>query len=77
MKSSNHRDATPAQYLEHVRLQKGIKHAQRVRDMLDRRGRLSVVLWTVKHRWFSWIISASAILTGVVGFGADLKILFG
>lgn len=77
MKSSNSRDATPAEYLEHLRQREGIEHARRIRDGLGWRWRSSAILWTVRHQWRAWAISTIVFLAGAVGFAVDLKSLFG
>ena len=77
MKASNSRNATPAEYLEHLRQRNGIEHARRIRDKLGWRWRLSAMLWTVRHHWLSWVAGAFTVLTGAVSFAANLTSLFG
>lgn len=73
MKASNGRDATPSQYLEHLRQKNGIEHARRIRDELGWRWRASAIRWTIRHHWLSWCL----FITAVIAVAADLKSLFG
>lgn len=77
MKASNGRDATPAQYLEHLRQRKGMEHARRMRNELGWRWKPSAMLWAIRHSWWVWVASVCTFIAGVVAFGADLKGLFG
>lgn len=77
MKASNSRDATPAQYLEHLRQRKGIEHARRMRDELSWRWKPSAMLWTIRHSWWAWVVCACTLIAGIVAFAADVKGLFG
>lgn len=77
MKASNGRDATPAQYLEHLRLRQGIVHARHMRDALGWQWKPSALLWTIRHSLWVWLVGACTFITGVVAFAADLKAMFG
>lgn len=77
MKASNSRDATPAQYFEHLRQRSGLEHARRTRDKLGWRWRWSAMLWTVRHHWFAWAVAACTFIAGIVGLAANLKGLCG
>lgn len=76
MKASNGRKATPAQYLEHLRQRKSAEHSRRMRDELGWLWRPSAMLWTIRHNWFAWAVSACTFIAGVVAFTTDLKGLF-
>lgn len=77
MKASNSRNATPAEYLQYLRQRKSIEYAKIKRDELGWRWRPSAMLWTIRHYWCSWAVSACVFIAGAVTFTADLKGLFG
>lgn len=77
MKASNGRDATPAQYLEHLLQSVSIRHARRMRDELGWRWRPSAVIWTLRHHWVSWVVGAYTITACVIDLAANLKVLAG
>lgn len=77
MKASNGWTATPAQYLEHLRQRKGIEYARRMRDELGWRWKLSGMLWTIRYKWWAWVVGTCTIIAGAVAFAADVKGLFG
>jgi hypothetical protein len=62
MKGSNSRNATPEQYLEYLRERRGIEHARYMRDKLGWRWRPSVIYWTVRLHWFSWVVAAGSVM---------------
>lgn len=76
MKASNRRDATRRQYLEYLRKHKGIAHARSIRDELGWRWSPSVLLWTIQHNWFAWVVTACSFIVGIAGFATNLKDLF-
>ena len=73
MKASNSRDATPAQYLEHLRLKRGIDHARQIRDELGWRWKPSAMIWTIRHNWLTWILATCSAVAAIVAFLSDLK----
>lgn len=77
MKASNGRDATSAQYFEHLHQRKGIEHARRMRDELNWRWKPSAMLWTIRHSWLAWVVGACTFVSSVVAFAADVRGLFG
>lgn len=77
MKASNGKDATPAQYLDHLHQRKGIEHARHMRDELNWRWKPAAMLWTIRHSWRAWVVGACTFISGVAAFAADVKGLFG
>lgn len=77
MKASNGRDATPAQYLEHLRLRRGIDHARQMRDQLGWRWKPSAMLWTARHSSVAWLVGTCSAVAAIVGFLSNLKALIG
>lgn len=77
MKASNSRDATPAEYLEYLRLRSGLEHARFMRDKLGWGWNPSAMLWTVRHSALAWAVAAGSALAGVASFATNLNWLVG
>jgi hypothetical protein len=73
VKASNARDATPTQHLEYFRLKSGIEHARRIRDELEWRWKLGVILWTLRHSVRPWFVSACTVATAIVASLKDFR----
>lgn len=73
MKASNSRDATPGQFLEHLRQQCGIEHARRIRDKMGWRLKPSAIVWTLRYSWVAWAAAAGAVLAWLADIAVALK----
>jgi hypothetical protein len=75
IKPSNRKDATPAQYLEHLRMLRGLDHARQIRDELGWRYKPPVMVWTLRHSGLAVAVSTVSVCALVVGLIADVMSL--
>lgn len=76
MKSSNSRNATPPQYLEYLRIKRGLRYAKQKRDELGWFWHPAVLAWTIKQSWCRWIIVVLSLVATILGMLVDWKALF-